>query len=59
VFGCKEVGGSKEMGSIIAHFPIYPDTGKENEKIPFSFSLFPFTQLLPHFQGATVNFVVL
>jgi len=28
VFGCKEVGGSKEMGSIIAHFPIYPKTRK-------------------------------
>jgi len=28
VFGCKEVGGSKEMGKYIAHFPIYPNTGK-------------------------------
>jgi len=34
---------------------VHPNTGWKN---PFPFFLFPFTQLFPHFQGATVNFVV-
>jgi len=34
----------RKWESIIAHFPIYPNTGKrKNEKTFFSFSFFPFT----------------
>ena len=36
----------RKCGSIIAHFPIYPNTEKEKWENHFSFSLFPFTQSL-------------
>ena len=38
---------------------VHPNTRKRKWINPFSFSLFPFTQSFPHFQGATVNFIVM
>ena len=34
---------------------VHSNTGKENEKSLFFFSVFPFTQPFSHFQDATVN----
>ena len=47
---------ANKWGSVISHFPIYPNTGKENWENSFSFSLFLLTQPFPHFQGVIVNF---
>ena len=60
-----EVGGKWEVGKLIS-FPtslvcFEPEMG--NGKISFLFPFFflhlPFTQLFSHFQGVTVNFVVM
>jgi len=59
VFGCKEVGGSKEMGKYNCLLPYLSKHQKRKIRNPISSSLFSFTQSFSHFQSATVNFVVM
>ena len=50
----------RKWGSVISHFPyLFKHRKKNIWENPFFFSLFPFTQLFPHLQGAIVNFVVM
>jgi len=52
-------GSGRKWEVSFPTYVVHSKTGKEKWENPFSFSLFPFTQSLPHFQGATVNFVVM
>ena len=49
----------KEIRKYNCSLPYLSKHRKKKRENPFFFSLFPFTQSLPHFQGATVNFVVI
>ena len=56
LFGFKEVGRSEEVSFLTS--TVHPNTEKEKLKNHF-FPLFPFAQLFTHFQGATINFVII
>ena len=47
----------RKCESVISHFSIYLNTGKEKWENLFSSSLLH--KSFPHFQGATVNFVIM
>ena len=57
LFGCKEVGGSKEIGKYNCSLSYLSKHRKRKIRKPLF--LFSFTQSFPHFQSATVNFVVM
>ena len=59
LFGSRKWAEVRKWESVISHFPICTNTEKRNEKTPFSFFLFPFTQSFPHFQGAIVNIMIM
>ena len=68
VFGFMEVGGKWEVRKLIFHFPclFWTENGKWENLLsffhfsfPFSLLHLPFTVLFSHFQGATVDFVVM